>query len=275
MVLGFDDVSATTLVDTTETLLNAGTPLTTPNNAQQILEVSPYICSVGVGGTTDESVQPFFRIQSDDVAVEPKICSLPVIDYGDGAFTAVFGSPLMPTWPMNIPLAEQSRINYFGDLDEAVTVDPKLAVTVVYSDQASNMPEYYYQRGATSTQGGTVDNTRTAGADITITGGAEIVMLINTIGVTTSVLNDQINGFHEYASSDFQTSFPYRVQVTQAFASIDALSSIDGGAGIKIFKMPIGQGIPIAGRTVISTFYTQRDTMAVGCQFNHCVGYIK
>ena len=165
-----------------------------------------------------ESVTPFFRVQSDDVSVEPKICSLPVIDYGDGAFTSVHGSPIMPTWAMNIPLSEQSRINYFGDLDEALTVDPKLGVTVVYSDLASNMPEYYYQRGATATTGGTVDGTRTAGADITITGGSVIVELINTIAVKTSVKDDQLNGFHEYQSADFQTSFPYRVQVTQAFS---------------------------------------------------------
>ena len=276
MTLGFDDVAATLLVDTTETLLNTGTALTTPNNAQQILEVSPYLCAVGAVPTTDEVQMPFFRMQSDDVAIEPLICSLPTNQGTDGTPISALGwSPVMPTWPVNIPIAEQSRINYFGDLDEALTLDPRMGVTVVYSDQASNMPEMYYQRGATASTSGTADNARTAGVDITLTGGSEIVQLINTVGITLNAPSIHVSGFMEYASSDFQTSFPYRVQVSQIVASVGASGTCDGGQGIKIFKMPIGQGIPIAGRTVINTFMTQRDAVGTGFLFNHCVGYIK
>ncbi len=276
MTLGFDDVSATLLVDTTETLLNAGLPLTTPNNAQQILEVSPYLCTAGAVPTTDETQMPFMRIQSDDVAIEPKIFSLPVSNGTDGTPVNALGwSPVQPTYPMNIPIAEQSRINYFGDLDEALTLDPRMACTVVYSDQGTNMPQYFYQRGATASTSGTADDARTAGADITLTGGAEIIQLINTIGITLSAPSIHACGFMEYSSSDFQTSFPYRVQVQQIVESVSASGSTDGGAGIKIFKMPIGQGIPIAGRTVINTFMTQRDAVGTGFLFNHCVAYIK
>ena len=274
MTLGFDDATPTLLVDTTETLLNSGNPLTTPNNAQSIPEIVPYICTQG-STTTDEAIQPFVRVQSDDIALEPKIFSLPVTNAGDGAFTAYFGSPIMPAYAMNIPIAEQSRINYFGDLDEAVTNDPRLGVTVVYSDQGTTAPQMYYQRGATATGGGTAINTRTEGAVITLTGGREITHLINTVAVQTSLLSEHISGFIEYQSSDFQTSFPYRVQVTQMVASLGATGSADGGAGIKIFKMPVGQGIPIAGRTVIQSFFTQMDAMAVAPFFNSCVGYIK
>ena len=274
MTLGFDDATPTVLVDTTETLLNTGTALTTPNNAQSIPEIVPYICTQG-SMTTDEAIQPFVRVQSDDVAVEPKIFSLPVTDGGDGAFTAYFGSPIMPAYAMNIPLVEQSRINYFGNLDEAVASDPRLGVTVVYSDQGATSPEMFFQRGATATGGGTAINTRTEGAVITLTGGREITQLINTVAVQTSLLDQHINGFIEYQSSDFQTSFPYRVQVTQMVSSLGATNSSDGGAGIKIFKMPIGQGIPIAGRTVIQSFFTQMDALTVAPFFNSCVGYIK
>ena len=275
MTLGFDDVAATLLVDTTETLLNTGTALTTPNNAQQILEVSPYLCAQGAVPTTDEVQMPFMRIQSDDVAVEPKLFSLPVNNGTDGTPISALGwSPVYPTFPMNIPIAEQSRINYFGDLDEALTLDPRMGATVVYSDQSTNMPQYFYQRGATASTSGTADNARTVGVDITLTGGAEIVQLINTVGITTNAPSITVSGFHEYSSSDFQTSFPYRVQVQPIVQSVGASGTTDGGAGIKIFKMPIGQGIPIAGRTVINTFFTQRDVLT-GCLFNHCVAYIK
>ena len=274
MTLGFDDATPTLLVDTTETLLNTGLPLTTPNNATSIPEIIPYICTSGAP-TASEAIQPFGRVQSDDVAVEPKIFSLPVIDFGLGAFEAINGSPLMPAYPMNIPLVEQSRINYFGNLDEALTSDPRLGVTVVYSDQGNQGQEMFYQRGATATAGGTAINTRTEGAVITLTGGREIVQLINTVAVQTSVASEHINGFIEYQSSDFQTSFPYRVQVQEMSASISTITANDGGAGIKIFKMPIGQGIPIAGRTVIQSFFTQMDALAVAPFFNSCVGYIK
>ena len=276
MTLGFDDVAATLLVDTTETLLNAGTALTTPNNAQQILEVAPYINTQGAVPTTDETQMPFMRIQSDDVAIEPKLFSMPVSNGTDGTPVNALGwSPIYPAYPMNIPIAEQSRINYFGDLDEAMTIDGRMAATVVYSDQPTNMPQMFYQRGASASTSGTADNARTAGVDITITGGAEIVQLINTVGITLSAPSIHATGFMEYASSDFQTSFPYRVAFTQVVESVSASGSTDGGAGIKIWKMPIGQGIPIAGRTVINTFITQRDAVGTGFLFNHCVGYIK
>ncbi len=47
MTIGFDDAVATVLVGTTEQTINNGNPLTTPNDAQQIIEVSPYICVSG------------------------------------------------------------------------------------------------------------------------------------------------------------------------------------------------------------------------------------
>ncbi len=133
----------------------------------------------------------------------------------------------------------------------------------------------FYQRGATATAGGTAINTRTEGAVITLTGGREITHLINTVAIQASLLSEHINGFIEYQSSDFQTSFPYRVQVTAMNAGLGATSDHNGGAGIKIFKMPIGQGIPIAGRTVIQSFFTQMDDMGTAPFFNSCVGYIK
>ena len=48
-----------------------------------------------------------------------------------------------------------------------------------------------------------------------------------------------------------------------------------GGNGIDIWKMPIGSGIPIAGRTVINNFFIQRDTTGAANSFIVGVGYIK
>ncbi len=277
MTIGFDDVVPTALSSTDEQTLNNGNPLTTPNDAQQIVEVIPYTCIQGAFDS-DEALAPVFRIQSDDVAVEPKIFSLPVIQGGD-ALGSWIASPIMPSYPMNIRLAEQSRINYFGNNQNNAAVEPLLGATVVYSDQGASQPEQFWQKPLNESATGTAINTRSAGNDITITGGAEINWLTSVVGLMSAVVaSEHINGAAEFVSSDFQTSFPYRVQVTGVNFGIGETGNLpDGnaGAGIKRFNMPIGQGIPIAGRTVINTFFTNRDANNAAGFFVLGVGYVK
>lgn len=277
MVIGFDDAAATILVGTTEQKLNTANPLTTPNDAAQIVEVIPYLALQGAVDS-NESIAGIFRIQSDDVSVEPKRFNIPVIAGGE-ALASWLASPIQVAWPMNIKIAEQSRINYFGNNQFDAAIEPKMGATVVYSDQPTNMPEQFYQKPDNETATGTTDNTRTAGDDITITGGAEINWLVNIVGNTTTVTkSEHVNGFAEFSSSDFQTSFPYRVQVTATNVGIGetgALSNANAGAGIIRYNMPIGSGIPIAGRTVINNFFTQRDALGTAGYFLNSVGYIK
>ncbi len=278
MVIGFDDATATILVGTTEQQINTGNPLTTPNDAQQIVEVIPYYAIQGAFDS-DEALAGIFRIASDDVSVEPKRFSLPVIQGGDALYSFM-ASPIMPSWPMNIRLSEQSRINYFANNQNDAAVEPLVGATVVYSDQGSNQPEQYWQKPDNESATGTATDTRSAGNDITITGGAEINWLTTITGLHAAVVASQhINGFAEFVSSDFQTSMPYRVQITSVNFGIGETGNLpDGnaGAGIKRYNMPIGQGIPIAGRTVINNFFTQRDALATNAGFFvNAVGYIK
>ncbi len=277
MTIGFDDAVPTVLNGTTEVTINNGNPLTTPNDAQQIVEVIPYTCIQGAFDS-DEALAPTFRVQSDDVAVEPKIFSLPVIQGGDALYSFL-ASPIMPAYPMNIRLSEQSRINYLANNQNDAAVEPLLGATVVYSDQGANQPEQFYQKPLNESATGTVINTRSAGNDITITGGAEINWLTAIVGLHSAVVaSEHLNGAAEFVSSDFQTSMPYRVQVTAVNFGIGETGNLpDGnaGAGIKRYQMPIGQGIPIAGRTVINTFFTNRDAVNAAGFFCLGVGYIK
>ncbi len=277
MVIGFDDATATVLVGTTEQQINSGNPLTTPNDAQQIVEVIPYYAIQGAFDS-DEALAGVFRIASDDVSVEPKSFSLPIIQGGDALYSFM-ASPIMPSWPMNIRLSEQSRINYFANNQNDAAVEPLVGATVVYSDQGANQPEQFWQKPLNESATGTLIDTRSAGNDITITGGAEINWLVNIVGLHSAVVaSEHINGFSEFVSSDFQTSFPYRVQVTGVNFGIGETGNLpDGnaGAGIKRYNMPIGQGIPIAGRTVIQNFFTQRDAINAAGFFLNSVGYIK
>ena len=277
MTIGFDDAVATVLVGTTEQTINNGNPLTTPNDAQQIIEVSPYICVQGAFDS-DEALAPIFRIQSDDVSVEPKRFNLPVIQGGDALYSFL-ASPIMPSWAMNIKLNQQSRINYFANNQNDAAIEPLIGATVVYSDQQSNLPEQFWQKPDNESATGTVINTRSAGNDITITGGAEINWLISIVGLHTAVVSaEHLNGVAEFVSSDFQTAFPYKLQVTAVNTGIGEtgnLPDMNAGAGIKRHNMPIGQGIPIAGRTVINNFFTQRDGLGAAGFFLNSVGYIK
>ena len=160
-------------------------------------------------------------------------------------------------------------------MQEAVTNDPKLGITVVYDTVPSGAPEQFWQKPANETGSGTADNTRTAGGDITITGGREINWLTATVAVGASLLDQHINGFMEFASSDFLTSLPYRVAVQAMNTGLGATSDANGGAGIIRYNMPVGSGIPIAGRTVINTFFTQRDALGTACTFIGGIGYTK
>ncbi len=277
MTIGFDDAVPTVLASTVEQQINNGNPLTTPNDAQQIVEVIPYYCIQGAFDS-DEALAGVFRIASDDVSVEPKNFSLPVVQGGD-ALGSWIASPIMPSWPMNIRLPSQSRINYFANNQNNAAVEPLVGATVVYSDQGANQPEQFWQKPVNESATGTLIDTRSAGNDITITGGSEINWLTNVVGLMSAVVaSEHINGEAEYVSSDFQTAFPYKVQVTGVNFGIGETGNLpDGnaGAGIKRYNMPIGQGIPIAGRTVINTFFTNRDANNAAGFFCLGVGYIK
>ena len=277
MTIGFDDAVATILSGTTEQTINSGNPVTTPNDAQQIIEVIPYYCIQGAFDS-DEALAGIFRLQSDDVSVEPKRFSLPVIQGGD-ALNSFVASPIMPSWPMNIRLAEQSRINYFANNQNDAAIEPLVGCTVVYSDQGSTLPEQFWQKPDNESATGTAINTRSAGNTITITGGAEINWLVSIVGLHAAVVSaEHLNGVAEFVSSDFQTAFPYKVQVTSVNTGIGEtgnLPDMNAGAGIKRYNMPIGQGIGIAGRTVIDNFFTQRDALGGAGFFLNSVGYIK
>ena len=127
---------------------------------------------------------------------------------------------------------------------------------------------------------GAAINTRSAGDDITITGGREInKLIVQTVIGTTGTASEHLWGEFEFASSDFLTSLPYRVTVQPIAAGIgvagDLAIAFQQGKGQNIYNMPLGDGIPIAGRTVINNFFTQRDALTVDGNFIVGVGYVK
>ncbi len=281
MTLGFDDCTPATLNGVTEVQLNGALPLTAPDKASQILEIVPYYGARGAH-TIDQSMMPFMRIQSDDIALEPKSFSLPVQALGSTGTPATVNNPPLKTMPLNINLAStrSARINYFANDQIDATNEPAVGATIVYdTDTQMSGPEQFYQKPANEFVGSGTDGTRvTSVAAMTITGGREINQLILQVALQAAALSEQVFGFMEFFSSDFLTSMPYRVAyqgTTQGVGVAGGEATTNAGPGIKIYNMPIGKGIPIATRCVIDLAITTFDGNATGPSAVGGVGYIK
>ena len=148
----------------------------------------------------------------------------------------------------------------------------------MYTDSGVGQ-EQFYQKSDNEAAGGTGDDTRSVGNDITITGGREINKLLTFVSFDSTAggatAGEQIAGFMEFASSDFLTSMPYRVAVNIMLTAIGTATSTAGGDGYTEYNMPSPNGIPISGRTVINTFFTQQDAKTNPDTFIGNVGYLK
>jgi len=275
MTYGYDDVTGTTMSVQTEVQLNAGTSLTAPDPAHGLLAVIPYAYELGAF-TLDQSLFIAFRVQSDDVAIEPKKFVLPNINTGDAAFTSV-AAPALLAYPLDVPLNGGEHINYYAQPLTTNAVEPAVAATVIYSTTGTNGAESYYTRPSSATAGGTAINTRTTqGNDMTITGGNEITALYTVVSGAVATASQHDAGYAEFTSPDFNTSMPYRVAVQPTFTGLGAAANaITGGGGIMKYEMPRGQGIPLADKVTITSYYTNRDTRTGASNFINFVRYTK
>jgi len=275
MTYGYDDVTFTAIgTGVAETQLNSGTSLSAPDPAHGFLACVPYQMELGAF-TPDESLLTAFRIQSDDVAVEPKKFCLPNINTGDAAFTSV-AAPALLAYPIDTPLAGGEHLNFYAQPLVANTVAPGVGATVIYSTDGTNGAEQYYTRPTNETAGATAINTRTLGGDMTIQGGNEITALYTVVSGATATASQADVGYSEFISPDFNTSMPYRVAVQPTATGLGAAANaITGGGGIMKYEMPRGQGIPLANNVTITNYYTNRDARTGASNFINFVRYSK
>jgi len=275
MTYGYDDVTFTSIgTGVAETQLNSGTSLSAPDPAHGFLACVPYQMELGAF-TPDESLLTAFRIQSDDVAVEPKKFVLPNVNTGDAAFTSV-AAPALLAMPIDTPLAGGEHLNFYAQPLVANTVAPGVGATVIYSTDGTNGAEQYYTRPTNETAGATAINTRTLGGDMTIQGGNEITALYTVVSGATATASQADVGYSEFISPDFNTSMPYRVAVQPTATGLGAAANaITGGGGIMKYEMPRGQGIPLANNVTITNYYTNRDARTGASNFINFVRYSK
>ena len=179
---------------------------------------------------------------------------------------------------MNIPLAEKSRINYRANSQLTYTAEWDIGATVVYTDSGVGQEQFYTKPANESNTVAAVDN-RAVGNDITLTGAREINKLYGVL-YTNQTANDvttalQHAGSFEVASSDFLTSMPYRFNAQPILTGIGTPVIAHVGDGIAEYDMPSPNGIPVSGRTVINTFFTNRDATTNVMNFIVNIGYLK
>jgi len=276
MTYGFDDVTFTSIgTGVAETQLNSGTSLSAPDPAHAFNAVIPYQMELGAF-TTNQSLLTSMRLQSDDVAIEPKKFVLPNISTGDAAFTSV-AAPALLAYPINTPLAGGEHLNFYGQALVANTVAPGVGATVIYDTDSTNGAEQYYTRPTNETASSTTINTRTQGGDMTIQGGNEITGLYTVVSGATATASEHDVGYSEFISPDFETSMPYRIAVQPTATGLGAAANaITGGGGLMQYNMPRGKGIPLANNVTITNYYTNRDARAGGASnFINFVRYSK
>jgi len=275
MTYGYDDVTFTALTTgTTETQINSGTSLSAPDPAHGFNACVPYMQELGAF-TVDESLLVAFRIQSDDVAVEPKKFVLPNVNTGDASFTSV-AAPALLAYPINTPLNGGEHLNFYAQPLTNNTVAPGVGATVIYSTTGTNGAEQYYTRPTNETAAGTAINTRTTGGDMTIQGGNEITALYTVVSGATATASQHDVGYSEFVSPDFNTSMPYRIAVQPTSTGLGSnANAITGGDGLMKYEMPRGQGIPLANNVTITNYYTNRDARTGASNFINFVRYTK
>jgi len=275
LTYGYDDVTTTALgTGTAETQLNSGTSLSAPDPAHAFLACIPYQ-SESAAFTVDQSLITAFRIQSDDVAVEPKKLVLPNINTGDAAFTSV-AAPALLAYPINTPLAGGEHLNFYGQPLVANAVAPICGATVIYDTESTNGAEQYYTRPSTITAGATAVDTRTEGGSMTIQGGNEITGLYTVVSGAVATASQHDVGYSEFLSPDFNTSMPYRVAIQPTYTGLgSAANAVTGGGGLMQYNMPRGKGIPLANNVTITNYYTNRDARTGASNFINFVRYSK
>ena len=277
MTYGFDDVTFTSTLagSTAEVQLNTATSLSAPDPAHAFNAVIPYQMELGAF-TTNQSLLTAFRIQSDDVAVEPKKFVLPNINTGDAAFTSV-AVPALLAYPINTPLVGGEHLNFYAEPLTSNVVAAGVGATVIYDTDSTNGSEQYYTRPTNETASSATINTRTEGGSMTIQGGNEITGLYCVVSGAVATASEHDVGYSEFLSPDFETSMPYRVAVQPTATGLGAAANaVTGGGGLMQYNMPRGKGIPLANNVTISNYFTNRDARAGGASnFINFVRYSK
>ena len=193
-----------------KTEINGAQPLTKPTQAQTLIEVVPYMASVGAL-TAGQTYLTKCIIESNSINLLPKNFLVPPTAGGLGTFTSAL-TPMLDTVECNTPLqlgaTQQFRI--YGQNFIANSVANKLGLALHYSEAQTNAKEMFYDMPTNETNTGT-SATQISGENLTINDGTflETITPVLVGGVVTA--SNSIIGSISVSSNDFENSMPLKV----------------------------------------------------------------
>lgn len=250
----------------------AGNPLVVPANARGLLEVVPWQAGNAVV-TASESINTQFRMDSNDVATMiPKLFNLPEILGGLG--TAVqHVIPALQAFKCNTPLNGGERINYYAKPQVANTTATIVGAHPCYSDMGTRGAEQFYQNSTNTTITAPAAFTRSAGSNVTITGGRLINFVQPHIMSVVTTAAQSYVGVAELTSSDFIQSYPYKFPTQPVGGFLGASSSPADLNGDKYY---LDEPIPIRNtQCIVSPFWTNHVLQTGNVNFVTTLGFLK
>lgn len=248
MHIGTKFTGYTALSSTTEQLLG-GAALELPDGVREIIGIVPYITSPA-GCTANEPVTGYVNVTSDDVKTVPyQVLASPI------------GSSLLkssaqpqgqsPFYPMNVPVNGGESLKIYGNGLFNHTIEPYMAVLVIYSDQRSGKAQVY-SKLSTFTNTGTAATT-VSGGTISIVGGKQIIEIGGfAVGTTVAALKG-LCGHLIFTSDNFTPAWVQHLPVEPASGQVDTniVECIAGVARKKILvditpKITIAIGFSLA-----------------------------
>jgi len=190
--------------------INDANPITKPTQAQTLIEVVPYMSSVGAQ-TPGQAYLTKCIIESNSINLLPKNFLVPPILSGLGTFTAT-QTPMLDTIECNtaLELGSTQQFRVYGQNFIANTVANKLGIALHYSEAQTSAKEMFYELPTNEANTGT-SATSVAGSNMTINDGRflETITPVVVNGVVTA--SESYLASIEISSNDFDNSMPLKV----------------------------------------------------------------
>lgn len=227
------NATATSLgTSTTKTILNAGSNITIPAWAREIVAFVPYAVSVTL--TADQKLQPKLTVESDDVALAPFEAMLPPVGGGIGADIGSF-APKLEKFPMHCPVHGGEELTINGTALVANTVAPYMGCSIVVADRRTG--RQLFSKCGTLTDTGTSAG-EASGTAYSIHGSERIVEVIGSVGGTKLDDSKPVLGYVRLDSNDFKVAVPLKFAVTPQPTVLGALVNGDIG-GLTRFAVDV------------------------------------
>lgn len=218
MAIGSKFTGYTALSATTAVLLG-GAALELPDGARNIVAMVPFLTSPA-GNTAAEPVAAEAYLESDDVKVVPfHVLPNPIGSSLLKSVAQVQGDSLKNMYPVNCPVKGGESIKCYGKGLFDHTIEPYMAVLLVYSDQPPSKPQCYAKIG-TYTDTGT-SAARVTGSNISVVGGRRLKEIFGmAVGTTVAALKG-IAGHIDLQSEGFTPAWTLHLPINPASGQVD------------------------------------------------------